>query len=139
MSWYRAVAIAFLLHLIVLVFFTFTFKGNAAMYKIDLVFWGSILGTRDVSSVQKILSPGSVDIKDVDVAVGTRTQLLLWSRGISIDKPDFFKNDVVVMREDAFRFVGQRVELDEQVPGSRDPENDMPQQPAPVKMRLERP
>jgi hypothetical protein len=138
MAWYRAAGIAVLFHLAVLVFFTFTFKGAPDAYKIDLIFWGSILRPQEVSSQGRYSVPGPADVKDVDVAAAPRTRLLLWSRGISIDKPDLFKNTVFTVNEDAFRFVGPRVELDEQDAAPRHPENDIPQ-PAPVKMRWERP
>ena len=38
MAWYRAAMVAFLIHLIVLVLFTFTCKGTKDTYKIDLIF-----------------------------------------------------------------------------------------------------
>ena len=108
------------------------------MYKIDLVFWGSILRPQEVSSQDGRSSSGPVDVKDVDVAAGPRARLLLWSRGISIDKPDAFKNALFTVNEDAFRFVGKRVELGEQEDDPRHVDTDIPS-PAPVKMRLERP
>lgn len=138
MAWYRFAFLALLLHLAVLFLFTFTFKGTRDTYKIDLIFWGSILRPQEVSSQDRRLSQKSADVKDVDVASGPRTRLLLWSRGISIDKPDFFRNPAVVVNEDTFRFAGKRVDLDEQEAPSLREQNDMPQ-PAPVKMRWERP
>ena len=138
MSWYRAAGMAFLLHLAVMVLFTFTFKGTRDMYKIDLIFWGSILRSQEVSSQERRLPQEPVDVKSIDASAGPRARLLLWSQAISIDKPDLFKNMVYTLSDDAFRFVGQRVDMDEQEPEPRYPENDMPP-PAPVKMRLERP
>jgi hypothetical protein len=79
-----------------------------------------------------------VDIRDVDVAAGPGTRLLLWSRGISIDKPGALRNPADSSSIDALRFVGQRVDLDEQEPLFSRSDNDMPQ-PTPVKMRWERP
>ncbi len=138
MAWYRAVTIAVLLHAAVLVLFTFTFRGNAAMYKIDLVFWGSILRSQEVSSQNRSFLPGPADVKDVDVAPGPLTRLLLWSRGISIDKPDLYKDTVFAVDEGVLRFVGERVDIDEQEAEASHAQNDIPS-PAPVKMRWEQP
>ncbi len=138
MAWYRAAMVAFLIHLIVLVLFTFTFKGTKDTYKIDLIFWGSILRSQEVSSQNGRFSSSPADVKNVDVAVISETPLLLWAHGILVDKPDFFKNTVVTINEDSFRFAGKRVVLDEEDVESRHAENDMPQ-PDPVKMRWERP
>ena len=137
MAWSRAASIAVLFHLLIFVLFTFTFKGTREMYKIDLVFWGSILRSQDVSAEDRRLSPGPVDVKDVDVSADPGTRLLLWVRGISIDKPDFFKNTLFTVNEDSFRFAGARVDLDEPDSDASHVENDAPE-PTPVKMRLER-
>jgi len=138
MGWYRAASIAFCVHLAVLLLFTFTFRGTPDTYKVDLVFWGPILRLQEVSAAPGHVSPGPEDVKHVNVPAGPRTGLLLWSRGIAIDKPDLFKNGLSALNDRLFRFVGERVELDEPQDPSLHPENDTPQLP-PVKMRLERP
>ena len=136
MTWYRAASIAVLAHLAVLLLFTFTFQGNAAMYRINLVFWGSILRPREVSSQDRPVLPGARDIKDIHVTADPATRLLLWSREISVDKPDLFTNAAFIVNADSFRFVGERVDLDEEDAEGRHPENDIPP-PVPVKMRWE--
>ena len=137
MAWYRAASVAVLIHLVVLFIFSFTFKGSVAMYKIDLVFLGSILRPQEVSSQGVFFPSGRTDLKDVDVLSGQRTPLL-WSRGISIDKPDFFRNIIFPVHEDDMRFAGKRVDMEQQDPDPSHSDNDLPQ-PAPVKMRMEQP
>jgi hypothetical protein len=138
MAWYRAAAMAFLLHGAVLVLFMFTFKGHASMYKIDLIFLGSILRPQEVASYDRRLPSGPGDVRNLQLPADPGTRLLLWSRGIAIDKPDFFKNVLFSLNEDAFRFVGKRVELDENKAEPHHMDADIPQ-PVPVRMRLERP
>jgi len=137
MPWYRAALIAFLIHLVIFGSFVFTFKGTREMYKTDFVFWGSILRPQEVAAENRRLSPGAVDVKDVAVAPDPRLGFLLWARGISIDKPDFFRNALLPADQDLLRFVGERVELEDPDDGMSHPENDVPYPAAPIKMRLE--
>jgi hypothetical protein len=137
MPWYRAAFLALSFFMVVFVLFTFTFKGTMEMYTTDLIFWGAILRPQEVAAEDRRLLPGPVDVKDVNVLADPKMRLLLWSRGISIDKPDLFKNAPFTVDEGSFRFVGQRVDLDEPKDAPSHPENDIPQ-PVPVKMRLER-
>ena len=136
MTWYRAASIAVLAHLAALFLFTFTFQGNVAMYRINLVFWGSILRPREVSSQDRPLMAGPRDIKDIRLTAAPAAPLPLWSREISVDKPDLFRNAAFTMNADSFRFVGERVDLDEEDGERRHPENDIPP-PVPVTMRWE--
>ena len=138
MTWTRAASLALLAHLAVLALFTFTFQGTPSMYRLDLVFWGPILRPREVASPQAIFSPGPRDIKDARFVEDSGAGRLVWAREISVDKPDLFRNTVLALNDDAFRFVGERVDLDEQDAGALPVENDIPP-PAPVTMRWEQP
>jgi hypothetical protein len=137
MPWYRAASFALLFFAVVFGLVTFTFKGTREMYVIDLVFWGAILRPQEVSVDGRSFSFSPVaEVKDVDVSAGRTSGSSLWGRGISVDKPDLFRNFVFTVDEGSLRFAGQRVELDEPQDVMPRPDNDVPQ-PAPVKMRLE--
>ncbi len=136
--WCRSASIALAVHLALFFLVTFTFKGTKDTYKIDLVFLGSILRSQEVTLREGHVVSGSSNAQNMNIHIIPRTQMLFWSKGISIDKPVFFKNFLFTVQEDAFRFSGTRVDLDDEAAEERQPERDIPEQ-APLKMRLEHP
>ena len=109
LSFLRAVMIAVMCHVVILFFFVFTWKGTPEEYRIDFVFWGSILRLQDVMLEKNPPSGRSVFFMTSSPALGS-VEKDVWNLGSRLEKPAVPVVSGMDAMSDPPRFVTERVE-----------------------------